>query len=242
MIERLIIENFRSIRRLDIELKELCGFIGYNNSGKSNILDAIDIIMGEKWPTDPFDDKDFYNYIKNPIKIEVRFRRFLRTHSGCKGFRLTYDGTNRREYVAIDKNGNECYSKFINTLMKNEASLLYIGLNRTSDVQLRSTKWTIYGKLLRYIESDMDETTKNEFKTSVETSINTYLEPFLRTSIERIKNYTKDQTGIDLEFEFNTLDPLQVLKISGHIFKKQELVQWTWNLLEQVFKVRSLYQ
>jgi len=41
MIKRLILENFKSIKKLDIELAPLTIFIGPNGSGKSSILEAI---------------------------------------------------------------------------------------------------------------------------------------------------------------------------------------------------------
>jgi AAA15 family ATPase/GTPase len=49
-LTKLDIENFRSIERLSIELNPLCTLIGCNNAGKSNILDAIALLVGERWP------------------------------------------------------------------------------------------------------------------------------------------------------------------------------------------------
>jgi len=213
MIERLIINNFKSIRSLDVPLRQLNALIGYNNSGKSNILDALNIIMGERWPTDPFDHKDFYNYNKNnEINIEVRFNRYLSSYNRCKGFKLTYDGTNRPQYRAIDENGFECSTRYISRFMKNEASLMYLGLNRESKDQLKPTKWTIFGKLLIHIENEMSDALKDTFKLSMNENYDRHLEPILRSKLEGIKNYTKEQTGLDLDFEFKTLDPLHILK------------------------------
>lgn len=48
-ITRLQIENFRSIRNLDIELGDTTVFIGPNNAGKSAILDAIRIVLTRRW-------------------------------------------------------------------------------------------------------------------------------------------------------------------------------------------------
>ena len=41
MIERLVIENFKSIERLELECRRVNVFIGEPNSGKSNILEAL---------------------------------------------------------------------------------------------------------------------------------------------------------------------------------------------------------
>lgn len=48
-ISRLRIENFRSIRHLDIELGDTTVFIGPNNAGKTAILDAVRIVLTRRW-------------------------------------------------------------------------------------------------------------------------------------------------------------------------------------------------
>jgi putative ATP-dependent endonuclease of OLD family len=48
-ISRLQIENFRSIRALDIELGDTTVFIGANNAGKTAILDAVRIVLTRRW-------------------------------------------------------------------------------------------------------------------------------------------------------------------------------------------------
>ena len=48
-LTRIRIENFRSIRDLDIELGETTVFIGPNNAGKTAILDAVRIALTRRW-------------------------------------------------------------------------------------------------------------------------------------------------------------------------------------------------
>ena len=48
-ITSLRVENFRSIKALDIELGETTVFIGSNNAGKTAILDAIRIALTRRW-------------------------------------------------------------------------------------------------------------------------------------------------------------------------------------------------
>ena len=48
-ITRIYIENFRSIRSLDIELGDTCVLIGPNNAGKTAILDAVRIVLTLRW-------------------------------------------------------------------------------------------------------------------------------------------------------------------------------------------------
>ena len=46
MIDRIIIENFKSLRKVDLSLGRLNLFIGANASGKSNFLEALRILQG----------------------------------------------------------------------------------------------------------------------------------------------------------------------------------------------------
>ena len=48
-ITALQIENFRSIKRVDVELGETTVFIGPNNAGKTAILDALRIALTRRW-------------------------------------------------------------------------------------------------------------------------------------------------------------------------------------------------
>jgi putative ATP-dependent endonuclease of the OLD family len=48
-ITRVHIENFRSIRALDIELGQTTVLIGPNNAGKTAILDAVRIVLTRRW-------------------------------------------------------------------------------------------------------------------------------------------------------------------------------------------------
>ena len=48
-INRLRIENFRSIKLLELELGKNTVFIGQNNAGKTAILDAVRIALTRRW-------------------------------------------------------------------------------------------------------------------------------------------------------------------------------------------------
>ena len=46
MIERIVIENFKSLKKVDLKLGRLNLFIGTNASGKSNFFDALRVLQG----------------------------------------------------------------------------------------------------------------------------------------------------------------------------------------------------
>src|SRR5712671_5085725 len=66
-LSRLYIKNYRSIHELDLRFaKGKNVIIGRNNAGKSNIVKALDIVLGERTPTYPkldnITENDFYSW------------------------------------------------------------------------------------------------------------------------------------------------------------------------------------
>lgn len=64
LIERVEIINFKSCRRTDIKLANFTPLIGYNNSGKSNIISAIQWLLKKT----SLDASSFFN-ISQPIEV-----------------------------------------------------------------------------------------------------------------------------------------------------------------------------
>jgi predicted ATP-dependent endonuclease of OLD family len=73
MLTKAEIWNFRSIRHLEVKLGKCSILVGKNNSGKSNIIRAIDLVIGDRpKPTrDDFFNKD--NSGENKIRVLLTF-------------------------------------------------------------------------------------------------------------------------------------------------------------------------
>jgi AAA15 family ATPase/GTPase len=186
MIERLIIKNFRSIESLDLRLGKLNAFIGPNDSGKTNIMDALNIVLSEYYPSIRlFDDSDFFNYIQNKIEIKAIFDQPLSNNSRVQGFSVEYDG-NQFSYMATDNQGNIVQWESgrdirVDNKMRDEVPLMYVGVNRQASQQIRPTKWTIFGKMLKYIEMNMSDTDKTTYKEETMNVYNRNIEAHLST-------------------------------------------------------------
>ena len=74
-IAKIHIENYKSIKSLDYEPGPYSVLIGENNAGKSNILKALNLALGDTWPSErSFSDEDFHNHdTANDIVIQVFF-------------------------------------------------------------------------------------------------------------------------------------------------------------------------
>ncbi|MFC3631890.1 AAA family ATPase [Paracoccus angustae] len=45
------IENWRSIKSVEFAPSDITVLVGSNNAGKTNILSAINFLLGERWPS-----------------------------------------------------------------------------------------------------------------------------------------------------------------------------------------------
>lgn len=74
-LTRVLIENFRSIERCELKPGALTALVGENNAGKTNILRAIETVLGSDWVTkNSFSDEDFRNRDRElDILIEMEF-------------------------------------------------------------------------------------------------------------------------------------------------------------------------
>ena len=81
-ITSIQIENFRGIKKLEIELGEITVLIGENNSGKTAVLDALRLCLRDLGPRRRvvFDALDFHLHdasaepsTADPIQMEIEF-------------------------------------------------------------------------------------------------------------------------------------------------------------------------
>lgn len=78
-INRISVKGYRSIKdevEIDFPHNSPLILLGENNSGKSNIVKAVEIVLGEMWPgsREP-EDHDYWNRecTNGKIEIEVEF-------------------------------------------------------------------------------------------------------------------------------------------------------------------------
>ncbi|MBA7493096.1 hypothetical protein ES702_03651 [subsurface metagenome] len=73
-IRKIEIKNYRSLHNLTIYPKDILSLVGRNNSGKSNIIKALELFF--KGSTRLINDECFYNHKTNePIEILITFKQ-----------------------------------------------------------------------------------------------------------------------------------------------------------------------
>ncbi|MBI4529540.1 MAG: AAA family ATPase [Deltaproteobacteria bacterium] len=74
-ISKIHIENFRSIKSLNLDVPEICCLVGPNNAGKSNILLAVQRVLARDWVSvTSFDELDVYAHEHDSdVTIQIFF-------------------------------------------------------------------------------------------------------------------------------------------------------------------------
>ncbi len=82
MINKVSIENFRSLKKVEIDLILLHAIVGENGTGKTSILEAINYVTSREYASRKIDEQDFHS--DEPIQIKVYFDKYfsLQTKDG----------------------------------------------------------------------------------------------------------------------------------------------------------------
>lgn len=177
-LTKLYIRGYRSIKDgISIKLSKDYPLIliGENNTGKSNIIRALDLILGERWPgTREPEDHEFWDRDPKNIPIEIRayfdglnyIDKHGQTGGKVKEFLWKYDaGTDNEnkkcKFELVVEHGN---SRWVNTLTRDQCICVVVSADRRLSYQLSyATSWTMLSKLMRkfhaYLTSDLQKIT-----------------------------------------------------------------------------------
>lgn len=146
-ISKIHIENFKSIKKLDLEFPNsgILSLVGPNNAGKSNTIRAINNLLGESWINkDRMNLSDFYNRNKDlAMKIEITFDN---------NWKYIFD-SNEKWPKYLDENGS-----FINQnhvpdgskgSVKEDFPCTYLPATRTLEDNMQFHNWNLMGKIAK---------------------------------------------------------------------------------------------
>ena len=230
-IHKVIIENYRSIKHLEIEFKSLFGLIGANSAGKSNILRAINLVLGERYPMPhSLNKKDFYNEdFSNNIKIEIYFDEKIDFY-GCEGVGLSLITTYNKvdcsfslDFKPIILQNGKCvlHPKYrVNNDLREKCSIIYIPASRNFDYQLQNnSEWSFLGKIIKQFNelfpNDNLEGLKTKFeevKSKLETEKFKKFESSFKSSFK--EHVLPTENDVDIGFKaFNPKNYYKTIEI-----------------------------
>lgn len=151
-IDRLTIKNYRSVRDLELNLSPRINvFIGANNVGKSNILSAMEYLLGPSYPTaNRLERWDFYRGDEElPLKIALDF-----DDGACLSFDSTW-----LDYRGNEKHGLNYNNGYISDEVRSRYVSASIGPDRRVLDNPASSQWSLLGRMLKEFNERLDTET-----------------------------------------------------------------------------------
>lgn len=181
-IERIHIKNFRSLVDETIELSDCNFFVGKNDSGKSNVLKALNLFFNERTDFNaPYDfNSDYSKFAKRgakqakeiTISLDILIPETFK-ESGTKTWTKTWraDGLHSDNIESLFKSGSKGFTllnriqyMYIPAVKSNEyfkflLSEVYLSMTKTANSALRELNIK-YSKQLQALTSDLSEQLK----------------------------------------------------------------------------------
>lgn len=222
MINRIVIENFRSIKKLDFKPKSLCAFVGENNVGKSNILAAINLILGERWAPNQVSIDDVCNHDENlNLLIQIYFdtpvfHNYYNSQFSISGFGLEYNYINGATMHCLNPDGTVIQTQYsrpnnirelpMNNVIREQVPSLLIGVSRNLERELSGSQWTLLGRILKDIEGEFqqDAQRSSDYELKIKEACDLLRIPSFVDFENNLKEQVKRLTGFinaDLKFK-----------------------------------------
>lgn len=149
-INKLTIKNYRSVQDLELTLSPRINvFIGANNVGKSNILSAMEFLLGPSYPTaNRLERWDFYKGNEElPLQIALDFD---------DGGNLSFDSV-WHDYRGNVKHGLNFNGGYISDEVRNRYVSASIGPERRILENPASNQWSLLGRMLKEFNEHLSE-------------------------------------------------------------------------------------
>lgn len=220
-INKLQVRNYRSIGGwVEVAFPETgpLVLIGENNAGKSNIVRALDIALGETWPGsfNP-EDHDYHQRVRDSapmqILLDVDGIRHMRRDLDVIQISWRYDPDEDRS-CAFDAMLSDGTSAWMSNAEREQLACVVVGADRRLSYQLSYTsKWTLLSRLMRRFhdvlieDDDRASRLRSQFASIVE--IFKEVEQFKGFSegLRRMAGEFGANLTYALEMDFSAYDP-----------------------------------
>lgn len=166
-LRKIRIRNYRSVGPEWVEISLPTGhplvLIGENNAGKSNVLRAVSLLLGEPWPGNHNpEDHEFFG--RSPEGIEMRVHlevEGLSCPRGCNSdvqrFIWKYCRDDERP-CEFSFEATNCDHTWMSNELRSQLTCMTVGVDRDLSYQLSyASKWTTLSKLMRRFHARLIE-------------------------------------------------------------------------------------
>lgn len=209
------IENFRSIKELEFNPAQLCALIGPNNAGKSNILAALELLLGQSYPVEARLTED--DYYRRDFDEKPRISaEFAYTDEGGYDaqMRFEFGPTVGSEELKLRYWGEGQAGSFASKRLRERFGLIRLDVNRNLRQHQPTNRWTLLGRLLLEINAELrrDEDRMREFAEAMEQLRDNVLAsvPGFQTLVDVVREESARQlqrTVDEVAVEFSLHDP-----------------------------------
>ncbi|HEY76886.1 MAG TPA: AAA family ATPase [Thermoflexia bacterium] len=209
-IRRIVIEHFRSIKKLEIFPSGICALVGENNAGKTNILSALHFLLGETWPSKrSLEASDYYQRdTSKPIFIGVEFEN---NQYGVSKIWCKIPWKDRAETKVAFRTGEIVY---LSNDIRDKFGLVYLDANRNLEYHLGHARWTIFGRITRRLDEnfrdafadkrqDLEELFEETLEILRTPLYQSFEDAFVQGFAEQVR-----RTIYAVSIEFRAFDPL----------------------------------
>jgi putative ATP-dependent endonuclease of OLD family len=237
-LTHVVVENFRSIKELELRPAQLCALVGPNNAGKSNVLAALEFMLGESWPIEArLTEGDYYRR-RFDLKPRISATFEYEDDGG-------YDSTMRLEFGPAEGQGElklrywgeGQIATFVSRTLRARFNLIRLDVNRSLRQHQPTNRWTLLGRLLLEINQELrrDEERMREFTETMEFLREDVLAsvPGFRTLVEVLREEsagqlqkTVDEVDVNLSLHdpWNFYRTLQlVVREGGMTFRADQM-------------------
>jgi len=221
-IRRLRVERYRSIHdQVELIFPDASPLVllGENNAGKSNLVRALDLLLGDSWPGSiELGDHDFFGRERSRVPVliradlqDVKYRDRSGHETPVTSLTWSYHAQDNRSFNMSLADDTE---RWVNNEVRHQCPCIVVGADRRLSYELSyATKWTLLSKVMRSFHEALvsDEQRVGELKeqfTRTEEIFGT-VEPFaifaeeLQRQVEEMSSNLEYRLGID----FSAYDP-----------------------------------
>lgn len=202
-IERVTIDNYRSIKHVEFDLSPgLNAFIGANSTGKSNIFNAINWLLGPVYPS--FNSCRREDHFKgdenNKIKIRLDFDDgHALTLDECKSVVGRNGKLEIKSGLFLDEESWNCSGE-----KREKYCSAYLGVEREILDYLPSNRWSLVGRILQEVNKKFsrEEYTHKDGRTQLKSA---WLKELLTEARDNLLFSVKDDRGENIMGRFTEI-------------------------------------